>query len=150
MVIDSLKNSKNYDSLHPLFAKAFEYLRSEDLSSLEPGKYEISGDDLRAIVSDKPGKTIEESTAKFECHDKFIDIQFCVRGKETLGWKPRETCVSRKDEYNSEKDVTFYEDAPDMFFQLTDNQFAIFFPNDVHAPMIGTGNIKKVVIKVKI
>jgi YhcH/YjgK/YiaL family protein len=37
-----------------------------------------------------------------------------------------------------------------MFFQLTDGQFAIFFPEDVHAPMIGEGEIKKVVIKVKI
>lgn len=37
-----------------------------------------------------------------------------------------------------------------MFFQLTNTQFAIFFPEDVHAPMIGEGNIKKLVIKVKI
>ena len=40
--------------------------------------------------------------------------------------------------------------APDMFFQLTNGQFAIFFPEDVHAPMIGEGNIKKMVIKVAI
>jgi len=34
---------------------------------------------------------------------------------------------------------------------LTDNQFAIFFPEDVHAPMIGgDAEIKKLVIKVKI
>ena len=29
-----------------------------------------------------------------------------------------------------------------MYFQLTDGQFAIFFPEDVHAPMIGEGEIK--------
>ena len=34
-----------------------------------------------------------------------------------------------------------------MYFQLTDNQFGIFYPEDVHAPMIGEGEIKKVVIK---
>ena len=44
----------------------------------------------------------------------------------------------------------FYVDRPDMFFQLTNNQFAIFFPEDVHAPMIGKSEIKKMVIKVKI
>jgi len=37
-----------------------------------------------------------------------------------------------------------------MYFQLTNHQFAIFFPEDVHAPMIGEGQIKKMVIKVKI
>jgi YhcH/YjgK/YiaL family protein len=52
-------------------------------------------------------------------------------------------------DYNSEKDVQFFKDAPDMFFQLTNGQFAIFFPADVHAPMIGEGQIKKLVIKVK-
>ncbi|MGZ8545586.1 MAG: YhcH/YjgK/YiaL family protein, partial [Flavisolibacter sp.] len=44
----------------------------------------------------------------------------------------------------------FYSDAPDMFFQLKPGQFAIFFPDDVHAPMIGDAEIKKLVIKVKI
>jgi beta-galactosidase beta subunit len=46
--------------------------------------------------------------------------------------------------------VLFYADAPDMYFGLQQNQFVIFFPEDVHAPMIGDGTIKKLVIKVKI
>jgi beta-galactosidase beta subunit len=37
-----------------------------------------------------------------------------------------------------------------MDFQLTDGQFVIFYPGDVHAPMIGEGEIKKLVFKVKI
>ena len=69
---------------------------------------------------------------------------------ETYGWKPREKCKMQNGAYNPEKDVRFFSDAPDMFFQLTDGQFAVFFPEDVHAPMIGEGEIKKVVIKVKI
>jgi biofilm protein TabA len=72
------------------------------------------------------------------------------RDKETMGWKPRENCKEQKGDYNPEKDVLFYSDAPEMYFQLNDGQFAIFFPEDVHAPMIGEGAIKKLVIKVKI
>ena len=94
--------------------------------------------------------TAAESVAKFECHNKNIDIQLCIRGTEQIGWKPRQECRDPKGEYNDEKDVQFYNDAPDMFFQLTDGQFAIFFPEDVHAPMIGDSEIKKLVIKVKI
>ena len=67
-----------------------------------------------------------------------------------MGWKPRETCRTEKGPYNEEKDVMFYTDAPDMFFELRGGQFTIFFPNDVHAPMIGDNEIKKMVIKVKI
>lgn len=150
MIVDNLSSASKYASLNPLFGKAFAYIRSVDLASLEVGKFDIDGDRIRGIVSDKNGTTAAESTAKFECHNAHIDIQVCIRGKETLGWKPRSTCVLPRGEYNPEKDVLFYDDIPDMFFGMTDNQFAIFYPEDVHAPMIGDGVIKKLVIKVKI
>jgi YhcH/YjgK/YiaL family protein len=150
MILDNLSVASRYASLHPLFAKAFAYIDSVDLASLEVGKFAIDGENLRGIVSDKNGTTAEASTAKFECHNAHIDIQVCIRGKETIGWKPRGTCVLPKGDYNPEKDVQFYDDAPDMFFGMTDNQFAIFYPEDVHAPMISEGMIKKLVIKVKI
>jgi biofilm protein TabA len=150
MIIDQLENADKYFSVHPLFAKAFAYIKSQNLNSIQPGNYEIENDQLRAIISDKPGKTLEESVTKFESHNKHIDIQLCINGKEKIGWKPLQACTQLKGEYNEMKDVVFYDDAPDMFFQLTNQQFAIFFPEDVHAPMIGEGEIKKMVIKVKI
>ncbi|NEW80114.1 MAG: DUF386 domain-containing protein, partial [Gelidibacter sp.] len=121
----------------------------KDLLNLEDGKFEIA-EGLKLIVSNGQGKTKETSLEKFECHDNNIDIQICVKGLETIAWKPREKCEIPNGDYNSEKDVRFYNDVPDMFFQLTNNQFAIFYPEDVHAPMIGNGEIKKLVFKVKI
>ena len=149
MIIDTLQNAPKYLSAHPLFAQAFKYIRDTDLANAADGKSDIS-EGLKAIFSNAPGKTKEASCAKFECHNKNIDIQLCINGLETIGWKPREKCVTPNGEYNAEKDVQFYHDAPDTFFQLTDGQFAIFFPEDVHAPMIGEGMIRKLVIKVKI
>ncbi len=150
MIIDTIKNASKYFSVHPLFEQAFEYITSTDLANTADGKYEIDGDKLKAIISNKNGMTAAESISKFECHDKHIDIQLCIKGKETIGWKPREICKEQKGEYNAEKDVVFYNDAPDMYFELNDGQFVIFFPEDVHAPMIGEGQIQKLVIKVKI
>jgi YhcH/YjgK/YiaL family protein len=149
MIIDSIENASKYTKLHPLFAEAFEWVNSQDLHNLEDGTYQIQ-DGLKAIMSAKPGKTAAESLEKFECHQKAIDIQLCISGIETIGWKPVSKCSDFKAEYNPEKDVTFYNETPDMYFQLTDNQFGIFFPEDVHAPMIGEGVIRKLVIKVRI
>ena len=149
MIIDTIKNASKYYSVHPLFAKAFEYIRQTDLVNAADGKSDI-GEGLKTILSNAPGKTKEDSLAKFECHDKNIDIQLCIRGVETFGWKPREKCMIPNGDYNAEKDVRFFSDAPDTFFKLTNGRFAIFFPEDVHAPMIGEGDIKKLVIKVKI
>ena len=149
MIIDTLTNASKYTDLNPLFAKAFDYIKQNDIANLEEGVIQIE-DGLKVIVNTANGKTAEASLAKFECHDKNIDIQVCIKGLETIAWKPREKCVTPNGEYNPEKDVRFFSDAPDMSFQLTDGQFAIFYPEDVHAPMIGDGEIKKLVFKVKI
>ena len=150
MIIDTLANAKKYYCVHPLFEKAFAYINSVDLAAMEPGKYDIEGNQLRAIFSNKEGMSAAESILKFECHDRHIDIQLCISGKETIGWKPRESCLAQKGEYNPEKDVLFYNDAPDTYFGLTDGQFVILFPEDVHAPMIAEDMVQKLVIKVKI
>ena len=90
MIIDTIQNASKYFSVHPLFAKAFEYIRKTDLDTIEMGRYEIDADNLKAIFSNKKGMTAAESTAKFECHNKHIDIQLCINGVEQIGWKPRE------------------------------------------------------------
>jgi biofilm protein TabA len=149
MIIDTLDNAAKYYSVHPLFQKAFEYISTQDLKSVEVSKFEIS-EGLKGAIAEKQGMTAEESASKFECHNKNIDIQLCITGPEVIGWRPRSTCKAPKGEYNEEKDVLFYDDAPDMHFTLNDNQFAIFFPEDVHAPMISDEVVKKMIIKVKI
>lgn len=149
MIIDTIANAPKYFSVHPLFAKAFEYINQNDLANAADSKSDIA-DGLKAIISNAPGKTKETSLSKFECHNNNIDIQLCIKGVETIGWTPREKCVTPNGNYNTEKDVQLYHDTADTFFQLTDGQFAIFFPEDVHAPMIGEGPIKKLVIKVRI
>lgn len=148
MIIDRLDNAQKYFGLHPLFEKAFAYISQLDLQSLLPGKFEIEGKALHASLSEKPGYKVEE--AKFEAHNNYIDIQVCIFGEETLGWKPRKECSKIKTDYDPERDVIFYNDSPDTYFQLHKAQFAIFFPEDVHAPMIGEGNIKKLVLKVRL
>ncbi len=148
MIIDTLENADKYTSLHPLFSKALDYITSTDLESVEDGKYEIS-EGLKSIVATKIGMTAQESEAKFECHNNNIDIQICIKGNETFGWRSRNNCTKQKGEYNLEKDVLFFNDEPSMHFTLTAGEFVIFYPEDVHAPMIGEDEIKKMVIKVK-
>ena len=79
-----------------------------------------------------------------------MDIQVCPSGVEKMGWKPRKKCRDPKTEYDTAKDVIFYNDQPETYFELHEGEFAIFFPDDVHAPMIGEGPIKKLVVKVKL
>ena len=148
MILDSISNIDKYVCLHPRFAKAFEFVKGLNLETLEAGqKFEIEGKDIHAAVSAKNGSALEE--AKFEAHDHHFDIQICPSGNETIGWSPRDTVKEVKVPYNEEKDVTFFSDKPGTYFQLKAGQFAIFYPEDVHAPMIGEGVIKKLVVKIR-
>ena len=56
MIVDHLNQMHRYANLHPLFAKAFDYISTTDLASLEIGKFDIDGENLRGIVSDKIGR----------------------------------------------------------------------------------------------
>lgn len=147
MIIDSLANAHVYEGLHERFAAAFAFIRSRELATMEPGKYEIDGRDIHASVSEKDG--LDAADAKFEAHEQYIDIQVCIAGSETMGWRPRNECSQVKVPYNEEKDVTFFSDKPSTYFNLHEGHFTIFYPEDVHAPMIGNGPIKKLVVKVK-
>lgn len=149
MIIDTLRNAERYYSLHRHFKTAFEYLNSTNLSALENGVIELS-DGIRVIVSNDPGKTKEAAAKTFECHNQNIDIQVTIHGPETMGWKPRADCQQVEVPYNPDKDYMFYSDEPDTFFSLKNNQFVIFFPEDVHAPMLGEGLIKKLVVKIPV
>ena len=148
MIVDSIKNADKYFLLYPRFAKVFEFIRQQDLENMPAGKFEIEGKEIHGFVSEKEGAKKEE--AKFESHRNYIDIQFCPKGKEVYGWSPVEKCTPNKDGYIAEKDATYYNKADACYFTLQAGEFAIFFPNDVHAAGMGEGMVKKLVLKVKI
>jgi len=150
MVIDKLSEINKYTSLHPLFAKAIDYIVTNNLLIAEPSTVLVDGEDIKAIIMEGNCVPEQESLAGFECHNTYIDIQIVLKGKETVGWRARTSCSSPKGEYSEEKDVLFYADAPTIFFELQAGMFSIYFPEDVHAPMIGEGPIKKVVMKVRV
>ena len=55
--------------------------------------------------------------------------------------------VARK--RNVEKDITFFEGLAETYIAVKPGMFAIFFPQDGHAPGITPDGVKKVIVKVK-
>ena len=53
MIVDSIQNADKYFSLHPKFAKAFEYIRSLDFANLPIAKYQVDGREIHGYVSEK-------------------------------------------------------------------------------------------------
>lgn len=146
MILDSLDNTAMYEGLHPLFKKAFDYIKSTDFSKVEAGKTLLDGDKLYVNVAEVFGKQKEE--AAVETHNKYIDIQLPIIGVEKIGWKAGSELNEISSPYNEDKDIAFYVDKPTAYTKIYPGQFAIYFPSDGHAPGIGQGAIKKVIVKV--
>jgi YhcH/YjgK/YiaL family protein len=146
MIIDSLENSALYEQINPHFKQAFDYIKSLDFSKTEPSKVILKEDTLIVNINESKLKT--PSDAGLEIHNKYIDIQVPLSCEESFGWKRRSECKDITIPFNSEKDIEFYGDIPTTYFTLHPGEFAVFFPEDAHAPCIGEGNIKKIIVKV--
>lgn len=80
MIFDQAKNLDFYRNLgiEGRYAKAVDWLKSQDLASLENGKYEIDGKMVYANVMSYT--TIPWEEAKFEAHENYTDIQYIIEG----------------------------------------------------------------------
>jgi biofilm protein TabA len=165
MIFSNLANAGRYSKLHPLFFRAFEYIRHTDLRALAPGRHDIVGNDLFAIVEHEPGRTRNE--AKLECHRRYIDIQYVLEGVDEMGWKSLPDCRKPAGDYNAGKDIRFFDDEPAVWIATPQDHFCIFFPEDTHAPLVSScqaippategstppsrgGYIRKVVFKIAV
>lgn len=148
MILAKLTEADRYAALHPLFARAFEFLRNTDLMALAPGKHDVQGEQLFAIVEACAGRTRAE--AKLECHRRYIDIQLVLEGVDEMGWKPLAECLDPATDYDAARDIRFFNDTPTSGIATPPGAFCLFFPEDAHAPLVSDGTIRKVVVKIAV
>jgi YhcH/YjgK/YiaL family protein len=146
MIFSTLSQSDRYAGMHPLFPRAFDYIRNTDLNALRPGRYPIIGEDLIAIVEHMPARS--RADAKLECHRRYIDIQLVLTGLDEMGWKPLADCHQPLGDYSAENDIRFFNDVADTWIATPPGSFCLFFPEDAHAPLTGSGDIRKVIFKI--
>ena len=128
------------------FDKLVEYILKNDIFKMPLGKYEIDGKNLYFEISNCNLRA--KQSAPLEAHKKYADLQLILEGSETFGLADTNVCKSVKTPYNPEKDIEFFEDAPEQYKTLSAGEFMVFFPENAHAPLIGKGSVKKVVFKI--
>ena len=150
MIADTLKSNYLYESISPRIKASLEYIAKTDFSKMESGKYELDGSNIYALV--QTYDSIPKEQGKWECHQKYIDIQYIVEGVEQIGVNSLEQ-MKISAEYNPEKDVAFLSGDGD-YITFSEGSYGIFFPEDAHQPKIApknvSGKVKKVVVKIKI
>jgi YhcH/YjgK/YiaL family protein len=97
--------------------------------------------------------TKNEEDARYEAHQKYIDIQYVVSGKELIGVAPMLQKKDVLEPYDASKDVEFLTFTNGENRQAKSDRFFIFFPEDAHRPGLKDGEnspVRKIVVKVKI
>jgi YhcH/YjgK/YiaL family protein len=146
MILDALEEAHRYVDLHPRFDRAFEFLARADLSALPPGRQAVDGDLLYVSIDVTEGRSREG--ARLEAHRRYIDIQYTIDGAEEIGWLPLAACRTPLGAFDPYKDVVFFDDRPTTWLSVPAGRFAIFFPEDAHAPLGGRGLLRKAIVKI--
>lgn len=142
--VSYFKNKERWD-------KAFNFLKNNDLPKMELKRYDIDGDNLYALVSEYLTKNEED--ARYEAHQKYIDIQYVVSGKELIGVAPVSQKKDILEPFDPAKDIEFMTVNQGVNVKATPDRFFIFFPEDLHRPGLKDGEnsqVRKVVVKVMI
>ena len=148
MILATIEQAYRYADCHHGLSRGFEFLQTTKLDELADGKHEIDGTRLFAIVAHDQGRG--RDSAILEVHRKYIDIQYVISGNELIGWRPLANCKAVKQAYDFETDLAFFLERPPSWFELAPRSFAVFFPEDAHAPLAAQGPVHKVVVKVAI
>jgi biofilm protein TabA len=149
MIIDNIRNYKDYCKKGSLLEKGMEFLANRASTSLQDGRVEIDGDKCFALVQSYT--TARSSEKRWECHKKYVDIQYVVSGSESIEYAPIHKLLV-EDDKTPNSDVIFFKPATGTNLILEPGDFAVFFPQDGHKPGVVYDNVqqvKKIVVKVK-
>src|SRR5271157_373982 len=141
MIVTDLDHIDHQVSMTGPLNKAIGFLRRLDPDGpdrLTEGKVEIDGQSVFALF--QRYETVTMDVPKFECHQKYIDVQYMVFGEEIIGWAPAGRMMITE-AYNMEKDISFgsvpMNQITSVYLQA--GQLAILYPEDGHAPRLAAG-----------
>ena len=131
--------------------KGLLFLKDTDFSKLEDGQYDIQGKELFVILGKMETMRLEE--AKPEAHNQYLDIQCLLEGKESIGFAQRNLDQPVLEDLLKEKDLVLYKNElkSESILSLSEGEYAVFFPEDVHRPLVHRGSVstvRKAIVKI--
>lgn len=146
MIFGNINYPEQYDFLPEKFQLCFDFIKNNDLSTMELKTYELDGDKVFASIMEV--ETVPAEEKQFEAHKKYCDIHYIVNGMERIDF-----CITDR--------MTAGEYTPDIFFLngtaesgsalLQEGDFMICMPQDGHKPGLAgkeSSKIRKVLFKV--
>ena len=144
MIVDTLASPTAFAHL-PWFARVRDFLAAHDLTTVEPGRHDIDGDQCFVIVADDVHR---DDVAPLEAHRQYIDVQIALQGSFDIMWSPLSSCTRVTKPYDTDDDVELYADAPSTRVHVAEGTAVVLYPDDAHAPQPPANAVRKCIFKV--
>ena len=147
MIFDSLKNSALYYSLNPRLEKAFGFIARPTGRRWNP----VSTTRRQGYLCECHGYRIEEARRRQAGNPQRLSRHSgaCPRRARDLRLERTSRPEQTAGRIDAEKDIQLFDDEPQTCYTIRPGQFTILMPEDGHAPMIGEGDVRKIIVKVR-
>lgn len=149
MLYGNIDHIEDFGYLPKAVLDCFAYLKTHNLRILEPGRYEIDGDNLFVNLSEY---TTTYSDRRFwEAHREYLDVHVVLAGVEQI--ELNFIANMQLKPYEAEKDFLPMDGDARGSVLLSDGDFLICYPNDAHKTALtptSPGYVKKAIFKVKL
>ncbi len=150
MIYDKIENLSLYFNADSKFAGVEPALKEFLKAPFAEGRIDIDGDNMWCNVATYTVNP--DNPLKYEAHREYADVQIMVEGAENIGWANIKECNITED-FEEGSDIAFMDAPNGQFFELREGYFAVFFPEDAHAPCRkndSSDTAHKLVFKVKL
>ncbi|WP_171922530.1 YhcH/YjgK/YiaL family protein [Salmonella bongori] len=134
--------------LPAVLRQAIEHIKTHVAATTAPGKYEIDGDRLFYMISENMTEPGESRSAEY--HARYLDIQIVLQGQEGMTFSTQPAGTPHTD-WLADKDIAFLaEGAQEKTVILSEGDFVVFYPGEVHKPLCAVGapaKVRKAVVK---
>lgn len=151
MIIGNINHLELVPYLPAEIKQAIEYIKDNINNNTPVGRYDIEGDNIYLMVSDSTTRYIYEANPEY--HNKYIDVQIVLAGKEGMAISTLPLHTNISDNQLTDNDIAFVETPnEETMLVLQSNDFIVIFPHEVHKPLCAIDNkiatVRKVVVKI--
>ncbi len=145
MIFDKIENLSKYTSI-PNLSLILDFLKNKNLLELLEGDIEIMGKKLFVKVLRYFPEQAEHTN--FEIHKIYTDIHIVVKGIEKIGITGRENLEEEIEDKEHREDLQFFSVSGAVSeIIVTENNFAVFFPGELHKPACTYQQLKEPILK---
>ena len=107
MIIGNINHLELVPYLPAKIKQAIEYIKDNINNNTPVGRYDIEGDKIYLMVSDSTTRYIYEANPEY--HNKYIDVQIVLAGKEGMAISTLPPHTNISDNQLTDNDIAFVE-----------------------------------------